>query len=98
MCLLKLVGVHILTLAPFLALDAVWLGLMARDMYRRELGQLLAPGVQWGASGTFYVLYIVGLQVLVVLWNRHRAQAMEATLWAAAQWTAFRFPSAKPCL
>jgi len=26
MCLLRLVGVHILTLAMFLALDAVWLG------------------------------------------------------------------------
>ena len=56
-CLLRLVGVHILTLALFLALDAVWLGLIARDMYRRELSQLLAPGVQWGAAGTFYVLY-----------------------------------------
>ena len=46
-CLLRLVGVHILTLALFPALDAVWLGLIARDMYRRELSQLLAPGVQW---------------------------------------------------
>lgn len=49
-------------------------------MYRRELSQLLAPGVQWGAAGSFYALYIVGLQVLVVPPNRRRAQAMEATL------------------
>jgi uncharacterized membrane protein len=50
MRLLRRVGVHLLTLATFLALDAVWLGLIAREMCRRELGQLLAPGVQWGAA------------------------------------------------
>jgi uncharacterized membrane protein len=70
MHLLRLVAVSILTLATFLALDAVWLGLVAREMYRRELGHLLAPGVQWGAAAAFYVIYIVGLLVLVVVPNR----------------------------
>ena len=70
MHLLRLVAVSILTLATFLALDAVWLGLVAREMYRRELGHLLAPGVQWGAAAAFYVIYIVGLLVLVVVPNQ----------------------------
>jgi hypothetical protein len=50
MHLLRLVGVHLLTIATPLALDSVWLGLVARETYRRELGHLLAPGVQWGAA------------------------------------------------
>lgn len=50
MHLLRLVGVHLLTLATILALDAVWLGLVARQTYHREFGHLLAPGVQWGAA------------------------------------------------
>jgi uncharacterized membrane protein len=64
---LKLLAVHVLTLVTFLAIDAVWLGLIAKEMYRREIGHLLAPNVRWGAALAFYVIYIVGLLVLVVL-------------------------------
>jgi uncharacterized membrane protein len=64
---LRLLGVYLLTLVTFLAIDAVWLGLIAKDMYRREIGHLLAPNIRWGAALTFYVIYIVGLLILVVL-------------------------------
>ena len=64
---LKLLPVYLLTLVTFLAIDAVWLGLIAKDMYRRELGHLLAPNVRWGAAIAFYVIYIAGLLILVVL-------------------------------
>lgn len=63
----KLLAVYCLTLVTFLVIDAVWLGLIAKDMYRRELGHLLAPNVRWGAAAVFYVIYIVGLLVLVVM-------------------------------
>lgn len=64
---LRLVAVYILTLATFLAVDAVWLGVVAKDMYRREIGHLLAPSVRWGAAAAFYLLYIAGILILVVL-------------------------------
>jgi len=64
---IKLLAVYALTLATFLVIDAVWLGLIAKDMYRRELGHLLAPNVRWGAALVFYVIYIAGLLILVVL-------------------------------
>jgi uncharacterized membrane protein len=64
---LKLIALHLVTLVTFVALDAVWLGAIARNLYRRELGHLLAPEVRWGAAGVFYLLYIAGLLVLVVL-------------------------------
>jgi uncharacterized membrane protein len=64
---IKLLAVGLLTLVTFLALDAVWLGLIAKDMYRREIGHLLGPNVRWGAALVFYIVYIVGLLVFVVL-------------------------------
>ena len=67
---IRTLAVYLLTLVTFLAMDAVWLGIVARDLYRRELGHLLAPTVRWGAAGVFYLLYVAALLVLVVMPNR----------------------------
>ncbi len=66
---IRSIAVCLLTLLTFLVIDAVWLGLIARNMYQRELGHLLAPTVRWGAAGVFYLLYVAGVLVLVVLPN-----------------------------
>jgi uncharacterized membrane protein len=63
----KVLVLFALTLATFLALDAVWLGVIARKLYSREIGHLLAPNVRWGAAVIFYVLYVTGLLTFVVL-------------------------------
>jgi uncharacterized membrane protein len=55
-----------LALAVFLALDAVWLGLVARSFYRQQLGFLLAESPNWAAAGVFYLLFIAGLVHFVV--------------------------------
>lgn len=69
---LKTFVAYLLTLATFLALDGVWLGVVARDLYRRELGHLLAPTVRWWPAALFYLLYIAALLVLVVVPNSAR--------------------------
>jgi uncharacterized membrane protein len=53
-----------LTLA---ALDAAWLGVVAKTLYRDAMGQLLAPAVNIGAAAAFYLLYPIGLVVFAVL-------------------------------
>jgi uncharacterized membrane protein len=63
---LRVTAAYLLTLVTFLAIDAVWLGLIASGMYKRELGHLLAPNVRWGAAAVFYLLYVAGVMVLVV--------------------------------
>lgn len=40
-----------------MALDLLWLGVLARGFYRRELGHLMADRVGWPAALAFYVLY-----------------------------------------
>lgn len=63
---MRILGVYLVSLAAFLALDALWLGAVARGFYKRELGHLLAPDVRWAAAGIFYMLYVAGVLVLVV--------------------------------
>jgi uncharacterized membrane protein len=67
---LRVLGVYLVTLGAFLALDALWLGVVARGLYKRELGHLLAPEVRWGAAAVFYLLYVAGV-LAVVVWPNH---------------------------
>lgn len=52
--------------ATMLALDLVWLGVVARGLYAREIGTLLRPDVRWGAALLFYALYIAGIIVFAI--------------------------------
>jgi uncharacterized membrane protein len=64
---MKMLGLYGLTAAVFFLLDLVWLGLVARDFYRAQLGVLLRPDVLWPAALAFYGVYIAGILVFAVL-------------------------------
>ncbi|MEZ4386220.1 MAG: DUF2177 family protein [Candidatus Krumholzibacteriia bacterium] len=57
---------YLVLLVTFLAVDAVWLGLVADGFYGRQLGFLLAAQPNWLAAGVFYLLFVAGLQIFVV--------------------------------
>ncbi|MFW6085184.1 MAG: DUF2177 family protein [Gemmatimonadota bacterium] len=59
---LKLYGV---SLVAFLAIDALWLGWIARGLYRDQLGELLRPDPRWGAALLFYCLFVAGIVLFV---------------------------------
>jgi uncharacterized membrane protein len=54
------------TLIGFFAIDIVWLGFVARDFYRRQLGFLLSEQPNWWAAIPFYLLFIAGMLVFVI--------------------------------
>lgn len=54
------------TLVTFLVLDGLWLGVITRSWYKKQIGHLFAEHVQWWAVGLFYVLYVSALQWLVI--------------------------------
>jgi uncharacterized membrane protein len=58
---------YLATLIAFFAIDMVWLGILARTFYRKYLGFLFAPSTNWLAAIIFYLLFIVGILVFVVL-------------------------------
>ncbi|MEO8039363.1 MAG: DUF2177 family protein [Betaproteobacteria bacterium] len=47
-------------------LDGVWLGFVAREFYRRELGTLMLDSIPIAPAAAFYVLYPLGLVVLAL--------------------------------
>jgi uncharacterized membrane protein len=55
------------TLAVFFAVDMVWLGLVARAFYKKHLGFLMAADVNWYAAIIFYLLFIAGILIFVVV-------------------------------
>lgn len=58
---------YIAMMAAFLALDGVWLGLVAKSFYKKYIGDLMATNPNFFAAGLFYSIYLVGLLVLVVI-------------------------------
>ncbi len=50
----------------FLAIDMVWLTLIAKNFYAKHLGSLLSPQVNWLAAILFYLLFIAGIVVFTV--------------------------------
>jgi uncharacterized membrane protein len=55
------------TLLIFFAIDMLWLGLIASTFYKKYLGYLMAPEVNWYAALIFYALFIAGVLVFVVV-------------------------------
>jgi len=72
------------TLVAFLAIDMVWLGLVAPGFYRTHLGFLMAPSPNWFAAGIFYALFIVGVLVFVIVPGLVVGTATSTTLLRAA--------------
>lgn len=62
----EMIFLYIITLIVFFVIDLIWLGVVAKDFYRRHLGFLMSPKVNWTAAMLFYLLFIVGLLVFVI--------------------------------
>jgi uncharacterized membrane protein len=59
--------VYLTICIPLLILDGIWLGLVAKDFYRRELGDLLASPIKIIPATIFYLGYPIGLMIFVVM-------------------------------
>jgi uncharacterized membrane protein len=49
-----------------IVLDAVWLGFIAPNFYKKHIGFILADNPNWFAAALFYVIFIIGVTVFVV--------------------------------
>ena len=52
---------YVLTVPVFFIIDIIWLGVIAREFYRRNLSFVLSPDVNWAAAINFYLIYIAGI-------------------------------------
>ncbi len=69
---------YCIALPIFFGMDMVWLGVLARNFYRKQIGFLMTPNVNWAAAILFYLLFLVGLVVFVI------APAVERESWVHA--------------
>jgi uncharacterized membrane protein len=58
---------YLIALPVFLAIDLFWLGIIAKNFYARQIGSFLKPDVNWPAAMIFYLLFIIGLVLFVII-------------------------------
>jgi uncharacterized membrane protein len=63
----RFLTLYAVSIAAFLALDLVWLGVVASGFYSEQMGSLLRPEVAWGPAVLFYLLFVAGVVVFVTL-------------------------------
>lgn len=64
---MNLILYFIVAFVAFLAVDALWLGLVAPKFYKNQIGHLMAVKPNFKAAAIFYFIFIVGLVYFVLL-------------------------------
>lgn len=77
------IKLYAIALPVFFAIDMIWLGFLAKDFYRAQIGVLMRPDVNWVAAIIFYLLFIAGLVVFVISPAVERGSWMHALLFGA---------------
>lgn len=77
------IKLYAIALPVFFAVDMVWLGLIAKGFYAKQIGSLLRPDVNWIAAIIFYLLFIFGLVVFVIAPAVEKGSFMHALLFGA---------------
>lgn len=80
----KLILSYVLTTIVFFAIDMVWLGFIAKNIYRKYLGSFLSDSVNWTAAIIFYLIYIVGIFLFVINPSIEKQSVARAILLGAA--------------
>ena len=70
--------IFFVTLVVFFLIDMLWLGIIAKSLYQKYLGEWLSKDVRWAAAFIFYGLFIVGISFFVILPALERESALYA--------------------
>jgi uncharacterized membrane protein len=65
--LLKYLGIYLSFLIALIAIDLVWLLGVAKNLYRNEMGDLMASEPKLIAGLAFYLLYALGVCIFVII-------------------------------
>ena len=60
------IKLYAIALPVFFIIDMIWLGLVAKNFYRNQIGFLMKSDINWTAAIIFYLLFIVGLILFVI--------------------------------
>ncbi|MCF8224052.1 MAG: DUF2177 family protein [Bacteroidales bacterium] len=66
MSIKSLILAYLLTFIVFLAIDMLWLGLIAKKLYSKYLGDFLSDKVNWPAAFVFYFIFVIGVSIFAI--------------------------------
>ncbi len=72
------IKLYLIALPVFFAIDMLWLGIVAKDFYAKQIGALMKSDINWIAAIVFYLIFIAGLVIFVI------APSMEKRSWTHA--------------
>lgn len=78
----RIVLTYLTMLLAFFLIDLIWLGIVAKPLYRQQIGFILADKFNWAAAISFYLIFLVGLLCFVVLPNKGQSMAHVALMGA----------------
>jgi uncharacterized membrane protein len=76
----KMIVTYIASLVVFLALDALWLGVIARDFFVAQMGPLLRDDPNFVVAALFYLVFVAGILYFAVLPGLREGSLMVAVL------------------
>ena len=74
---------YALTVPVFFIIDLIWLGVVAKGFYQKNLKYILSPNVNWTAAIIFYLMYIAGILIFAVVPGVAKDSVRHAALWGA---------------
>lgn len=77
------IRLYSIALPVFFLIDMVWLGVVARNFYQKQIGHLMRPDVLWWPAILFYVLFVVGLVVFAIAPALDKKSVWHALLYGA---------------
>ena len=82
---LRYVGVYVLTFAVFIVVDLVWLSTVALKFYGDNINKAATMRVPpiWPVAIAFYLLYVAGVLIIVVLPAAHSGELWKAVVYGA---------------
>jgi uncharacterized membrane protein len=81
--LLKYLGIYFSFLITLIVVDFIWLLGIAKNLYRSEMGDLMASDPKLLAGLAFYLLYALGVCIFVIIPALSKQSWMHALLYGA---------------
>ena len=90
--MLKLLPAYIAAIITMFVLDLIWLSILAKPLYNRGIGHLMAAQPKLGFAALFYLVFVFGLMWFSVRPNMH-VTGVKSTFIAGAVFGFFVYAS-----
>lgn len=61
-----IIRTYFIALIVFFVIDIIWLALVAKNLYREQIGFIMSPKPNWLAAIAFYLIFILGMLFFVI--------------------------------